>query len=251
MKKSIAPVALALFLATPFSLLAKPEKPIDTKRTPVIEAAMVMYEDAGNGCSGPLTTLTILGQNLALDEGEDPTVTLATFSPLELCTVSATQVLAAMPPESEGVPGDYLLSVITAGGVGTFDLTIGAVGPEGPQGPQGDPGPQGEKGDKGDQGEKGEPGASQYCPDDIEENCIGIADLYLYTKTLQDQLLQLQSINVYQLQQAIESVLAYNIETCRSHVRLLEELDYTGLLVTDGLYEACTIRLPPWYPPAL
>ena len=43
-----------------------------------------MYEDEGNACSGPLTTLTIVGQHLALDEGEDPTVTLATFPPLDM-----------------------------------------------------------------------------------------------------------------------------------------------------------------------
>lgn len=58
---------------------------------------MVMHEDEGSGCTGPLTTLTIVGQNLALDEGEDPTVTLATYPPLTVCDASASEVVAAMP----------------------------------------------------------------------------------------------------------------------------------------------------------
>ena len=90
MRHLIAIVALAMFLATPPSLFAKSGK---TKKAPVIEMAMVMYEDEGSSCVGPLTTLTIVGQKLAPDEGEDPTLTLATYPPLTLCDVSASEIV--------------------------------------------------------------------------------------------------------------------------------------------------------------
>jgi hypothetical protein len=83
--------------------------------------------------------------------------------------VTAGDVQATLPATIPA--GTYLLVIFqpSTAQIGTFDLTIGAVGPQGPQGSKGDPGasgpagPPGPKGDTGSQGiagTQGNPGAN-------------------------------------------------------------------------------------------
>lgn len=145
------------------TLQAKPDKPVQTKNSPVIEAAWIEYGDEPGGlvCPGTLDTLTIVGANLVPSDGSAAIVSLATHGPLETCATSVEldepdMLIVRLPEPTD--PGDYLLSLATAGGVGTYDLTVGAVGPVGPQGLQGDKGDTGDTGPQGTQGPKGDKG---------------------------------------------------------------------------------------------
>lgn len=70
---------------------------------------------------------------------------------------TSTQIVANLP-NGIGV-GSYLLSVTASGTIGSFDLTLGAVGPQGPMGPQGPTGPAGAQGAQGPAGPAGPQGA--------------------------------------------------------------------------------------------
>ena len=153
---------LILSLVTIGTLQAKPTDPVPKGKVPFIQEAQVNFDvavecpDSGTIASD---TLTITGIGLGLSDGPSPVINLGTYPPLTVCVFDEELVLAELPTDTED--GDYLLSVITSDGVGTFDLTIGAVGPVGPQGqegPQGEVGPQGEQGTKGDKGEQGDKG---------------------------------------------------------------------------------------------
>jgi hypothetical protein len=118
------------------------------------------------------TTLTINGANFG---GGSPLVTLDGGIVLSVTSASATQIMVDVPAGLTA--GTHLLTVLrdeqrgggkkrkskrskrktpTARSLGTFDLTVGAVGPTGPQG---DPGPAGPQGNIGPAGPAGAPGA--------------------------------------------------------------------------------------------
>lgn len=246
--KSVAILTfLILSLVSTSTLQAKPDKPVPSAKTPVIEQAQVTFEDELSCLDQPepLNTLTIMGTGLVASDGAEPVVTLGLLPPLTVCNFAEDYIVAVLPLAAED--GDYLLSVIMVDGVGTFALTIGAVGPQGDQGVQGPVGPQGPvgadgeqgpagadgtngtdgiDGAKGPQGEKGEPGTSQYCPDDNENNCIGIAELYWSVITLENQVFQ-QSVN-------IETLAAAHSEVCRILIVALETIDQIDVLAIDN-----------------
>jgi IPT/TIG domain len=109
-------------------------------------------------------TLTINGANF----GPVKPVVRVNGSPLVVVSWSPTHIVATLPALA---PGTYLLTVIRgsrrgdrddddATRLGTFDLTIGAVGPQGPIGATGATGPQGPQGMAGPQGPQGPTGAT-------------------------------------------------------------------------------------------
>jgi len=105
-------------------------------------------------------TLLIEGRKLLWGNDSGVVVTLAD-TPLEILSVTASEVLARLPAGLAA--GDYLLRVSRGPGPvqnDVFDLTIGAVGPVGPGGPRGPEGPPGEPGPQGPQGPQGPPGAA-------------------------------------------------------------------------------------------
>ncbi len=179
---------LIFSLVTTSTLQAKPNKPVPSAKTPIIESAQVTFEDEFY-CQdvtelAPMNTLTIMGTGLVTSDGAEPVITIGLLPPLTVCDFAEDFVVAALPLTAED--GDYLLSVIMADGVGTFNLTIGAVGPVGPQGDegvQGEQGIQGQQGEQGTQGQQGEQGiqgqqgdtgqqGNQGPPGSININCV-------------------------------------------------------------------------------
>lgn len=96
--------------------------------------------------------LIISGVNF--DNKNPPRVTLGD-SPLTVLDYSATQIRAEL---SQGLVGDFLLTVKTGRWIRRYDkynLTIGAVGPEGQPGQDGQPGKDGKDGADGNDGAAG------------------------------------------------------------------------------------------------
>ena len=117
-----------------------------------------------NAVVSPDGTVFVSGMNLG---GQAPTVSLGGFI---LGGVSVnptgTEVMALAPL---GLPaGTHLLTVSSgpsATNLGTFNLTIGAVGPQGEPGWYGDQGPEGPEGPQGPQGSPGILGLAGWsCP---------------------------------------------------------------------------------------
>jgi len=107
-------------------------------------------------------TVVIQGTNFGT---ATPNVTLAGAALAVVTFDAVAQTIVASLP-SPPPTGTFLLKIVQAANaqrVGTFDLTLGAVGPQGPPGPQGPQGPQGiagPTGPAGPQGPKGDTGAT-------------------------------------------------------------------------------------------
>lgn len=118
--------------------------PAAASATPIIVSAVPNYTN---------NQLTITGMAFG---AAVPTVKLDSMA-ATVVSHNSTMVVANLPA---GVStGSYLLTVTTAGGVGSFDLTLGASGPQGPTGPQGPAGAQGPAGPQGPQGPQGPAGS--------------------------------------------------------------------------------------------
>lgn len=135
--------------------MAGPPKPLPPGQGLSITEVLVEF--------GPSDTLTIVGESF--DTNGTLEVTFGEFGPLNIVSVTPTQIIAECPPDENAIPtcveGDYLLTVST--GVGQskndeYDLTIGALGPQGEVGDRGPTGPQGPQGVQGRQGAQGSQG---------------------------------------------------------------------------------------------
>ncbi len=102
-----------------------------------VQAAFVQY---GNANYGGADTITLQG---SFAHSGEAIVLLGTAGDASVVALSDS-MLVAICPEGFCPTGDYLLTVQTAYGEGTYPLTLGAVGPAGPQGPEGPQGPAGD-----------------------------------------------------------------------------------------------------------
>src|SRR5438552_394841 len=151
------------------------------KRTHSFSGALVFALIAASGAvagqNGQLVVTAVVtdttGQFLQItgnNFGPAPAVAI-NLVPLAVNSVTATQIVAALPPFP---PGTYLLTVSRGNGANanwSTDVTVGAVGPKGDKGDTGDPGapgitgPPGEPGPPGPPGPPGQPGpAGQQGP---------------------------------------------------------------------------------------
>ena len=120
--------------------------------------------------------LTVTGMNFG---GGRPVVILGGTFWLPVTPVSHTQLKATLNPLPP--PGTYLLSVMRSGRggkkrLGTFDLTLGAVGIQGIQGDQGDQGDQGIQGIQGIQGDQGGQGIQGVKGDMGDQGDTGLLE---------------------------------------------------------------------------
>jgi len=99
--------------------------------------------------------VTITGTNFS-PTGLAPTVV---FAHTTLALISLTNKVAVAQLPAGFSPGSYSLTVTNSNShIGTFSVTLGAIGPVGPQGPAGAQGPTGAQGPAGPQGPTGAQG---------------------------------------------------------------------------------------------
>ena len=103
---------LIFSLVATSTLQAKPNKPVPSAKTPVVEEVQVNFADSINcqvdGASpSPLETVTIMGFDFSLSDDPAPVITLGTYPPLKVCVFDEELVVAELPPATED--GDYLL----------------------------------------------------------------------------------------------------------------------------------------------
>jgi hypothetical protein len=102
----------------------------------------------------PADEMTILGQNLGLEE---PAVTLEGI-PLVVLLHEPNRIVASLPAQM--IPGSYRLTVSAGNGSQNSDIFHVAIGTAGPQGEPGEAGPIGPQGPTGATGPQGPTGAT-------------------------------------------------------------------------------------------